>query len=57
MLDSFSINNLSIKIYENRFFKFDFTQIRVYLFKLSFLIILNIYKDYFKNRHNWCKWM
>ena len=57
MLDSFSIDNLSIKIYENQFSKFDSTQICVYLFRLSFLITLNIYKDYFKDRHNWCKWM
>ena len=57
MLDSFSIDNLSIKIYENQFSRFDSTQICVYLFRLSFLITLNIYKDYFKDRHNWYKWM
>ena len=38
-----SIDNLSIEIYENQFFRFDFTHIHVYLFRLSFLITLNIY--------------
>ena len=57
MLDSYSIDTLFIKIYKNKFFKFDFTHICVYLFRLSFLITLNIYKDYFKGRHSGCKWM
>ena len=57
MLDSCSIDNLSIEIYENQFFRSDFTQIHVYLFRLFFLATLNIYKDYFKGHHNWCKWM
>ena len=52
MLDSCSIDNLSIEIYENQFSRSDFTQICVYLFRLSFLITLNIYKDYFKGRHS-----
>ena len=52
MLDICSIDNLSIEIYENQFFKYDFTHICVYLFRLSFLITLNIYKDYFKDYHN-----
>ena len=51
MLDSFSINNLSIKIYENQFFRSDFMHIHVYVFRLSFLTTLNIYRDYFKGRH------
>ena len=51
MLDSYSIDNLFIKIYENQFFKFDFTHIHVYVFRLSFFTILNIYNDYFKGRH------
>ena len=38
-----SIDNLSIEIYENQFFRSDFTHIHVYLFRLSFLITLNIY--------------
>ena len=31
MLDNCSIDNLSIEIYENQFFKFDFTQIRIFV--------------------------
>ena len=54
MLDNCSIDNLSIEIYENQFFKSDFTQIRVYMFRLSFLTTLNIYKDYFKSSHSGC---
>ena len=50
MLDSFSIDKLSIKIYENQIFNFDFTPICVCMFRLSFLITLNIYKDCFKGR-------
>ena len=52
MLDSCSIDNLSIEIYKNQFFRYDFTPIHVYMFSLSFLTTLNIYKDYFKGRHN-----
>ena len=48
MLDSCSTDNLSIEIYKNQFFKFDFTYIHVYLFRLSFLITLNIYKDFLR---------
>ena len=51
MLDSYLINNLSIEIYENQFFKSDFTHIHVYVFRLSSLTTLDIYKDYFKGRH------
>ena len=57
MLDSCSIDNLSVKININQFFKSDFTPIRVYMFRLSFLTTLNIYKDYFKGRQSWCKWV
>ena len=57
MLDSCSIDNLSIEIYENQYFRSNFTQIRVYLFRISFLTTLKIYKDYFKGRHNVCKLM
>ena len=39
---------VSIKNYENQFFRSNFTHIRVYVFRLSFLITLDIYKDYFK---------
>ena len=57
MLNNCLIDNLSIKIYENQYFRSNFTQIYVYLFRLSFLTTLNIYKDYFKGRHNVCKLM
>ena len=57
MLKSCSIDNLSIEIYENQYFRSNFTQIYVYLFRLSFLTTLNIYKDYFKGPHNVCKLM
>ena len=57
MLDSCSIDILSIEIYENQIFSSDFHPIRVYTFGLSFLTTLNIYKDYFKGCHNWCKWV
>ena len=57
MLDSCSIDNLSIEIYGNQFFRSDFTHIHVYVFRLSFLTIINIYRDYFKGRHIGCKWM
>ena len=50
MLDSYSIDELSIKIYENHIFSFDFIPIRVYMFRFSFLTTLNIYNDYFKGR-------
>ena len=51
MLDNCSTDTLSIEIYENQFFKSDFTHIHVYVFRLSFFTVLNIYKDYFKGRH------
>ena len=50
MLNNCSIDNLSIKIYENQIFSSDFIPIRVYLFRFSFLTTLNISKDYFKDR-------
>ena len=57
MLDSCSIDTLSIEIYENQIFRYDFNPIRVYMFGLSFFATLNIYKDYFKGRHSWYKWV
>ena len=50
MLDNFSTDKLSIEIYEIQFFRADFTPIHKYVFRLSFLTTLNIYKDYFKGR-------
>ena len=44
---------ISIENYENQFFKFDFMHIHVYLYKVSFLTTLDIYKDYFKGRLIW----
>ena len=52
MLDSCSIDKLSIEIYKNKIFNSDFTPIHVYMFKLSFLTTLSIYKDYFKVCHS-----
>ena len=57
MLDKCSIDKLSIEIYENQIFNSDFHPIHVYMFGLSFFTTLNIYNDYFKNRHSWCKWV
>ena len=50
MLDSCSIDRVSIKIYEKQIFNSDFHPICVYMFGLSFLTTQNIYKDYFKGR-------
>ena len=44
---------VSIENYENQFFKFDFMHIHVYLYRVSFLTTLDIYKDYFKGRLIW----
>ena len=57
MLDSYSIDRVSVDIYENQFFRSDFTQIHEYMFGLSFLTTLNIYKDCFKGCHRWCTLM
>ena len=46
---SFSlIDTLFVEVYEIQFFKADFTPIREYVFRPSFLTTLNIYKEYFK---------
>ena len=50
MLDSFSIDKLSVKIYEEQIFNYDFHPIRRYMFRLSFLTTLDLYKDCFKGR-------
>ena len=49
-LDSSSTEAVSIENYKIQISKSDFTHIHVYLCRISFLIILNIYKDYFKGR-------
>ena len=50
MLDSSSIEAIFIENYEIQISKSDFTHIHVYLCRVSFLITLDIYKDYFKDR-------
>ena len=41
---------LSVEVYEKLIFSFVLHPIHVYIFGLSFLTTLNIYKDYFKGR-------
>ena len=55
MLDNCSTDKVSIEVYEIQFFRADFTPIREYMFGLSFLTTLNIYKDYFNGRKRWHK--
>ena len=50
-LDSSLKEAVSIKNYEIRISRSDFTHIHVYLCRVSFLTTLDIYKDYFKGRH------
>ena len=52
-----SIEAVSVENYEIRFSISDYTYILEYLCRVSFLITLDIYKDYFKSRHKWCKVM
>jgi len=49
MLNSSSIEAVSIENYKIHISKFDFTHIHVYLNRVSFLTTLNIYSDYFKS--------
>ena len=42
---------VSIEVYEKQIFSSDFHPICVYMFGLSFLTTLNIYKDDFKGHH------
>ena len=50
MLDSFSIETISIENYEIQISRTVFTHIQVYLCRVSFLTTLDIYKNYFKGR-------
>ena len=50
-----SIEAKSVENYEIRISRFDFTHIHEYLCRVSFLTTLDIYKNYFKGRHKWCK--
>ena len=54
-LDTSLTQVVSIKNYEIMFSRSDYTHILEYLYRISFLTTLNIYKDYFKSRHKWCK--
>ena len=54
-LDSISTEDVFVKNYKIRPFKYDNTYIQVYLYRVSFLTTLDIYKDYFKGRHKCCK--
>ena len=49
-LTAISTDKLSIEVYKIQFFRADFNPIHEYIFGLSFLTTLNIYKDYFKAR-------
>ena len=49
------IDTLSVEVYGIQFFRVDFHSIHVYMFGLSFLTTLNIYKDYFKGHQRLCK--
>ena len=54
-LDKFSTQAVSIENYEIRLFRSNYTHTPTYLCKVSFLTTLDIYKDYFRGRHRWCK--
>ena len=48
-LDRSSTEAVSVENYEIRFFKFDYMRILEYLYRVSLLTALHIYKDYFKS--------
>ena len=50
-LDKSSTQVVSVENYEIRFSRFDYTHIPMYLCRVYFLTNLDIYKDYFKDRH------
>ena len=54
-LTTISIDTLSVEVYEKQIFSSVLHPIREYMFRLSFLTTLNIYKDYFKGRQRLCK--
>ena len=49
------IDTLSVEVYGIQFFRADFHQICGYMVGFSFLITLDIYKDYFKGCKRWHK--
>ena len=51
-LTAISTDKLSIEVYEIQFFRTVFNPIHVYMFGLSFLTTLNIYKNYFNGHHS-----
>ena len=57
MLDSSSIDNLSIENYKIQISKSVFHAYPSYLCRVSFLTTLDIYKDYFKGHLRWCNMM
>ena len=57
VLDSFSIETISIENYEIQISRIVFTHIQVYLCRVSFLTTLDIYKNYFKGRQRRSKVM
>ena len=52
MLNNYSTDTLSIENYKILIFSSVFHAYPCYVFKFSFLITLDIYKDYFKGRLN-----
>ena len=52
MLNNCSIETVSFENYEIHISKSVFMHIQVYLYKVSFLTTLDIYKDYFKGHQS-----
>ena len=52
-----STEAVSIENYEIQISRYIFHAYLNYLYKVSFLTTLNIYKDYFKSRQRWCNLM
>ena len=57
MLNRSLIEAISIENYEIQISRSDFTHIHMYLYRVSFLTTLDIYKNYFKSRQIRCKVM
>ena len=54
-LDKSLTQAVFVENYEIKFSRSDYMHILEYLCRVSFLTTLDIYKDYFKSRHKWCK--
>ena len=50
-LNKSSTQAVSVENYKIRLFRSDYMHILEYLYNVSFLTTLDIYKDYFKSRH------